>query len=455
MGETSVLQGADLGYSEELAIFSKPIQNVGVNGVTFVPYLPKNEFITQGVIEWRVEGSGQQYLDLSRTRLAVRCQVVKKTKPALYLNQRTDDSTALGKVGPINNFLHSLWSRVDVSLQDKLLTSADTNYSYLAYLETLLANSKAAKEGYLESVLFKKDSAEFFNAKDPVLGGNSGLKWRSEFVENSNIFDLSGPLLADVTQIQKYIPNGIPLNVKLYPTSSEWRLMSAESDPDYEVKVISAVLHVAKVSVQPEILLAHSQLLKEKMAFFPYTKTEIKKFGLPKGAFSFTLDDPWQGRVPTEIVMGLVSEAAEAGSYELNGFNFEHANLSYLQVTVDGQEISNGAIEPVYPSDRDGTKGNYLEAWMSLYRGQNLDGGDIDLDISRTDYPFGYCLYILRTDSQTVSLEDPDFLPLIRKGNVRVTLRFRTQLEKPFMLITAAKFPSGFKVDATRAVYPM
>ena len=457
MGDTSVLQGADLGYSEQLAIFSKPIQNVGVNDITFVPYYPVNEFTSQGVIEWHVPGTGRQYLDLSKTRLAVKCQVVKKNKASSTTakdNTETStsaDGTDLAKVGPINNFLHSLWSRVDISLQDKLLTPADTNYSYMAYFKNLLDTSRAVKNGQLQSQLWYKDTAKYVSAKDPKLGGNAGLKSRSAYIQGSNIFDMEGVFLCDICQLDRFIPNGIDLKCKVYPTSPAWRLMSADSDPDYEVKVLNAILHVAKVDVSSEVMLAHAEVLQHQMAFFPYTKTEIKKFGLPKGYHSCTLNDPWQGSVPTEIIMGLVSESAEAGSYEYSPYDFENANLNYLQVTIDGKETPQGAIQPAYPTDQDATKGQYLDAYMSLFRGQQ----DIDLGISREDYPFGYAVYIIRIDSQTTPLQDPDFLPLNRKGNVRITLRFKEKLSKSMLLISAAKFGAGFKVDASRTIYPV
>ena len=61
--------------------------------------------------------------------------------------------------GPVNLFLHSLFSQVDIELNGTLITSSTSTYPYRAMLETLLSYGEDAKTTQLTSALFYKDEA--------------------------------------------------------------------------------------------------------------------------------------------------------------------------------------------------------------------------------------------------------------------------------------------------------
>ena len=69
----TVLSDSYVGYSEELAIFEKPLQNVGVQKKHSSTYYPINDFSNQGVIQFSVPNNGRSYLYLRSTRLNIMC----------------------------------------------------------------------------------------------------------------------------------------------------------------------------------------------------------------------------------------------------------------------------------------------------------------------------------------------------------------------------------------------
>ena len=73
-----VLDDAYIGYSEELAIFQKPIQNVGIKNNHITTFYPVNDFSTQGVIQFQINNNSSNYLDLRRTRLNITCKIVRQ-----------------------------------------------------------------------------------------------------------------------------------------------------------------------------------------------------------------------------------------------------------------------------------------------------------------------------------------------------------------------------------------
>jgi hypothetical protein len=91
----------------------------------------------QGPYEFSVSGAGDDYIYLANTYMFVEAQTV------------ADDNTALDggeDVGPVNLWMHSLFSDVSVSLNEKLISPPTSLYPYRAYIETLLSYGPAAKE---------------------------------------------------------------------------------------------------------------------------------------------------------------------------------------------------------------------------------------------------------------------------------------------------------------------
>ena len=82
-------------------------------------------------------------------------------------------------MGPVNLWMHALFSQVEVYLNNKLVTPSSTSYPYRAYMETVLNFSKDAKSSHLTSALFYKDQAgkmEVVNPLADVADANKGLR---------------------------------------------------------------------------------------------------------------------------------------------------------------------------------------------------------------------------------------------------------------------------------------
>ena len=113
------------GVKSELDIFSVPPTVTSIETGQWVEHQPMASFDSGGPIEFLLPGSGDAYLDLASTYLFVRAKVTKGDGS----NLDTDDP-----VGPVNNWLHSLFSQVDVYLNDILVTPSTNTYPFRAYI---------------------------------------------------------------------------------------------------------------------------------------------------------------------------------------------------------------------------------------------------------------------------------------------------------------------------------
>ena len=77
-----------------------------------------------GPIEFNIPGSGEDYIDLTNTFL----HLSEKITAADGANIADDAA-----IGPVNLLMHSLFSQVDVALNDKLVSLLTNTYAYRAY----------------------------------------------------------------------------------------------------------------------------------------------------------------------------------------------------------------------------------------------------------------------------------------------------------------------------------
>ena len=174
-------------------------------------------------------------MDLANTYLFVRAKVTK----ADGSNLDTDSA-----VGPVNNWLHSLFSQVDVYLNDTLVTPSTNTYPYRAYIETALSYGADAKETQLTSQLWYKDTA---GRMDSVAltdddTANVGFKNRRNYTTQSHVVEMMGRLHVDMFLQDRFLLNGVDVKIRLVRSKDAFALMACGANHDYKVNIIEATL---------------------------------------------------------------------------------------------------------------------------------------------------------------------------------------------------------------------
>ena len=115
------------GVKSELDIFAVPPTQTSIEDGRWVEHQPLTSLDSGGPIEFVIPGTGDAYLDLANTYLLIRAKVVRGVGT---------DLAADTPVAPVNNWLHSLFSQVDVYLNDTLVTPSSNTYPFRAELRS-------------------------------------------------------------------------------------------------------------------------------------------------------------------------------------------------------------------------------------------------------------------------------------------------------------------------------
>ena len=124
----------------ELDLFSVPPTQVEMEKGLWEDIDPITSIAASDTIEFLCAANSGVYTDLASSYLHVKAKITAA------------DGANLGadvQVGPVNLWLHALFSQVEVFLNNKLVTPSSTAYPYRAYIETILNFSKDAKDSHL------------------------------------------------------------------------------------------------------------------------------------------------------------------------------------------------------------------------------------------------------------------------------------------------------------------
>lgn len=424
----------DIAQPMELSLFASPNNQVAVEKVYFTEARPISSIgVSDTPIEIVVSGSGAEYVDLKRSKLYVKARILKADGTALTSDEKT---------GIVNLPLQSMFSQMDVYLNNKLVSFNTNNYPWKAYFKTILFSGKDELNSQKQSELFYKEEGNLGDA-NAYNGGNTGLVLRYGYTQQSAVFELEGNLMEDIFDIDKYLINGVDIYIKLFRSSAPFFIMSAESSPAYKLELLDVVYKVAKVRVDPGVLLNHSKQIEATSVKYTIMRNELKMNTIPKGSTEFYWDNIFPQAVPDRIVVALVDQKAVNGDYTANPFNFGHMGLTDVGVYINGESV------PGRPLKTDFSTGLYSSAYTRLFEASGKWNNDAGLIITRDDFGNGYSLFVFTIDPCGFGEE---YLNLIRRGNTRLELKFKQATTKATNAIVFATFSSLLEVDKSRDI---
>ena len=425
-----------------VTLFQPPPIDNSIQREYWVEFNPIATISGGATIEFNIPGTFLDYINLAKTKLVVKYCITHEDgspiKDERDINGIPTDTS--DQVGPINLPLHSIFRQIDLSLNQKLVSSdVGVNYPYKALLDLLLNTNQDMISSQAQAALFHKDQAGQMDAAT-YLGGNSGYTERAMKTKDGDNAIIEGYLYVDFGIDQnRAILNGVSVNIKLFQAADEFRLMRVGTKK-YKLKINEAILKVCHVTLDPSLLLAHNEALKMSPAIYPFWRSDIKSFSVASGSHTFMTDNIFHGQVPSKIIIGMVSNAAYSGDFSKNPFNFQNMSTNYLEVTVDGQPVPNRPLKPNF------NENDYVSSYLSLF--DNEYSRKKGLIIRLGDYPIGYALYLFDIQSYLSG----QIMSKSIKGHVRLSIRYSEALKETINVIVYAKFPEILSIDQSRNV---
>lgn len=429
-------------HTEDVALFSNPPYNTAEDKISWTQYQPSYANIGgegYNSIHFNILGNATQYIDLSRSKLYVKLRIVKEDGT----NWDTDESGL-----PIDMILHTMWSSIDVTLNNIQVSGAGGNYMYKSAIECLLNYSKNTKEIQLQSIGMSPDTANFDSVKPGDTAGgtlavNAGLLARKKLFggNGQGSCDFKGVLLADICNQARLILDGVDVGITLWPNKNEFKIMSNVA---CKTVIENIYLDVCKVQVNKYCMSGHKAALEMSNGMYPLQKTVIIVKELAGGSRGQSWEDIFQGYVPSKMVVGMVDSNAFSGDFTKNPLRFQHFDIDSLGFTVNGEPTPREAFQ------YDMEKGLFVDAFQSLSEITGKAWEDTDNGITREMWKSGLALTAFDCDPTTAN--DFRYLGLPKRGHTRLTLKLKRSRTDAIMVIIYATFPGRVEIDDMRNV---
>ena len=400
-------------------IFGRPLVDSSVEFAHDEELLPITALInSSSSVEFSISSQSEEFIDLSELRLHIRASVTT----ADGAEAPADDKVALVKYWP-----SSLFRQCDMLLNGTLVTTSSSMYGYLSFMQSLLSYPTAVK-----------------NYQQRVLEHSEG--WLVK--QNSNTSEAYIRLHLPLCNQQKLLPNNVSVRIRLLRAADEFVLMSKDKTDKtkYKISLDHCSLFVRRITPSHETLLKLAKLFSTNNAVFPIVRIFPKFFTLGEKVREHHINNVCQGKLPSRIIVGLVSSSAFSGTLATNPYKFEHFNLDFISI------LCNGRSYPSVPITADFPKGQCRRAYASLL--DTIQGPCTDVEslgISLKDYITDTCLFGF-TLAKVLTGASPA-LPREEEGYVNCKIRFAEDLKENVNVIFWMEHLNSCEIDSARNVY--
>lgn len=304
-----------------------PVQSV-VEECQYIEYpcLTNGGLDTNVPLDFRLDRTNTA-MDMSNIYLSFSVQVFKGDSSVL-----PDDAI----ISTVNNFGYSLFSGVEVFLQDQKISSSQGYYQYCSYLKMLLFTTDHEKQFYLRQALWRRDTpAQFDNFNtDQEKGFNQGFIDRSSYIAKSAKSHFLIKLIFDFTLTQ-LIPEQTEVFIRLHRAKPSSCLLA--KDGEYKIKIADSCLYVPRYRLSKSGETIITSRLARGLDFISRRYNVYTKM-VGKG----DQNTDWNvlsGTLPQRMFFFQILNSAYNGNIDKNIYNFQTFGMKKLNVSKNGQTV--------------------------------------------------------------------------------------------------------------------
>jgi len=367
---------------------------------------------------------------------------------------------------PVNNLAHSMIKQMNVRLNGTLISEQSDMYPFKAYIETLLHHDRQDGETILTPDGWRNyvDVPPQYTANNlDSAGGHADWVALSENQQTSITKARAerAKYAGDKKNIMRFKPHselfnlnklmipGIQIDLQIYfnnPAfywSSVGGIATRLTEADIKVRLI-----LCQLRINPDVYRDLAiKMETSKVVSYPTVRSEIRTYSFNRERRQYEINNPWQGRGPNLVVIGLVDTRAFNGDYTRDPFCFQKYGLSSIKQLFRGEEYPYETLELKHDGDDLDNQGYYrfLQATECLRK----DRGNM---LTEKDWGHGRnCTFFCFNNAANGDLFSSVLNPK-QTGEIRYILNFGANPATNFTVILFAEFENLLEIDKNKAV---
>ena len=407
--------------------------------VEFRPIAPIERDQQTPKIEFLIPANADHYLDLDDMFIKVVLKVTAKKDNTDVV--AGDGTVANTNYAPVNNLIHSIFSKVEMDLQDKNITANGQHYAYRAYIEKLLGTSDMAKKTFLEN-------SGWYHSRDAIQDDSSSVKSAKKLADGGNTICLYDRPHLDMCHQHKLLINGVQVKLAFQVNDPKFYMVwKSDKVNSLSVSFLHVALFVRHVRVSDLIMSKHEAYLNKNFAKYQIARNEIRHCIIPKGVFHHSLTDVVNGQLPKRVLLFMTDNDASSGNEKKNPFRFKHFNVNHLACYVNGEQYPSVAYTPNFGNT---SIDEPIREYWELYRGLRQYPRPF-IDLSYEQFKNGFTVFVFNLSPDCSDGLDAH-LNLIKNGNLRFELKFSAETPNVISVLFFCEFDSLIQIDKDRNV---
>lgn len=390
-------------------------------------------------LTFEITGNSTFYVDLHNTLLHLQCKIQKQDGTKLT------DTGADVKITHVTNLLHSMISNIKVYMNQKEIES-NPNYSYKAYLSTILNHGNEAKESHLMTAKWLADGMEEEHSANFSGPQTQKMKARAAALKGSKTIDMVGRPITPLFSQGQYLIPGLNIRIEIEFNNARTILQNVEKEltDEYKIDIVKASLLVRRLQIHPSIAASHAKMLDDgKKAKYTINRTDVQFFTISPGRQNQNITLINNKQEAKIIIIGLVDHTAKNGSYDHSPFKFENFGLSSINVMVNGSYVLKKSLQLDYENDI------YIRAYMNLMSVCGKSLTDTGNAVTPEIFKNSLCLYAFDLTSDWCHGEGTH---LLRNSDTIAEFTFATPLEKTTSVMVYYEYDDMIRIDKMRTV---
>ncbi len=421
-------------FNPALNVFENRKIDSSIDKITFSTVKPQTGIDDTGPYIFQIE-RGPDPIYLKNILLKVNCKLTLANG-----NNLADDST----VGPVNNVMHTMFSKVEVKVGDTVVTYNHSLYPYQAYMDDILFSDSAEKDNRLAMQGFILDTHSRLGVANPEAPvNNEGLKSRRDkyFGESRNAV-LIGRLHADILKTEKCLLGDVALRITLHRSADAFCLMGVGND--FKLKINDLTLMIPRVTQGEAMRRSIESTLQKIPARYNIERTSMQTHMLASGSTVYNIPSLFRGNLPHTVVIAMVTNADRRAAYGRNPFNFDDFTLNKMVLSHNNVPVNytNGLH-----IDYTALSATYTDGYLNmLWNSGRMGKGSI---VSYEMFRGGYNIHCFKIAPQEDSMSDANAL---NTGVLDLSLSFTAALPNHVDVVVLAKYNDAITIDHARNV---
>ena len=104
--------------------------------------------------------------------------------------------------------------------------------------------------------------------------------------------------------------------------------------------------------------MVHVGIMEETKAMSPFKHTEVRVYNGNMGNTEVTIENPYESKIPTHFILGMVNADRYVGNWRKNTLNFKHYDISSAAFYIDNESIAK------QPYKLNPARGKFIEPFM-------------------------------------------------------------------------------------------